>query len=375
VRSLGRWDDIFFLILHPNKQVSGLVLREIAKNITTDNLLCKWLPRKGEVASVIRAYLKLTPKDYRQLIVSNTKVVEQLMSLNKWDEIEFSKIPGQALANYMTAFNRNASVKFHDWVNQLTINDVKAKTMYPHQITEMVASYNTPFYQAKIADILWSALPDYMNDANVLAIVDVSGSMDIPAGGQPGLTCMHISKTLGLYIAHRTKGIFKNHVITFSDTPELVDVSAANISDAYRKIGNINWGASTDFEASARLIAKSAKTKYLMQEELPTHVIVFSDMQFNMASETDKTYDELWVSEFTKRGYIAPTLIFWNLAKDSTTHHTLADSEGFVEVGGYSVNMLSEIFNPVETSDKTVEMLTPVTLMERVIMKDRYKWN
>jgi hypothetical protein len=275
----------------------------------------------------------------------------------------------------MAAFNRNASVKFQDWVNQLTIDDVKVKTMYPHQITEMVASYGAPFYQTKIADILWNALPDYMNDANVLAIVDVSGSMNTSAGGQPGLTCMHISKTLGLYIAHRTKGIFKNHVITFSEKPELVDVSAANISDAYRKIENINWGASTNFEASARLIAVRAESNHLTQEDLPTHVIVFSDMQFNEASESDMTYDKLWVSEFTKRGYVAPTLIFWNLAKDSTTHHTLADSEGFVEVGGYSVNMLSEIFNPTETSGEVVEPLTPIIVMERVIMKDRYKWN
>ncbi|MCI4410759.1 MAG: DUF2828 family protein, partial [Thiotrichales bacterium] len=224
VRSLGRWDDIFFLVLHSNKRVSGVVLREIAENISTDNLLCKWLPRKGEVANVIRAYLKLTPKEYRKLIVSNTKVVEQLMSLNKWDEIEFGKIPGQALANYMSAFSRNATVKFQDWVNQLTIDDVKVGTMYPHQITAMVATYNTTFYQTKIAGILWDALPDYMNDANVLAVVDVSGSMNTPAGGQPNLTCMHISKTLGLYIAHRTKGIFKNHVITFSEKPELVSV-------------------------------------------------------------------------------------------------------------------------------------------------------
>jgi hypothetical protein len=199
--------------------------------------------------------------------------------------------------------------------------------------------------------------------------------MNTPAGGQPNLTCMHISKTLGLYIAHRTKGIFKNHVITFSEKPELVSVAAANISDAYRKIGNIDWGASTNFEATARLIAVRAETNHLTQEDLPTHVIVFSDMQFNEASESNKTYDELWVSEFTKRGYAAPTLIFWNLAKNSTTHHTLADSDGFVEVGGYSVNMLSEIFNQADSSDKTTEPLTPIVIMERVIMKDRYKWN
>lgn len=380
VRSIGRWDDIFLLVVHANKRASKIVLQEISKNIRTDNLLCKWLPRKGEVANVVRAYLKMTPKEYRSLVVSNTKVVEQMMSMNQWGAIEFSKIPGQALSNYMKAFERNTPMTFREWVGNLTIDDVKVGTMYPHQITEKVSSWDSSFYQIKIADMMWKALPNYLNDANVLAVVDVSGSMNTPAGGQESVTAMHISQTLGLYVAERTGGIFKDHVISFHELPSLVKISGCSLMEKYRAIGNIDWGASTDFEAVAKLIAKTAKNAYLMQEELPTHVIVFSDMQFDHAKShknNDKTFDQIWKREFEKRGYQAPILVFWNLADRSGVSHTKAETEGFVAVGGYSVNTLADIFKePVDCSDCVNEALpTPKEIMERVIMKDRYNWN
>jgi hypothetical protein len=71
----------------------------------------------------------------------------------------------------------------------------------------------------------WEAMENFIGDANVLPLVDVSGSMSCPAGGrgsQVKTTCMDVAVSLGLYMADKNKGKFKDTFLTFSDTPELL---------------------------------------------------------------------------------------------------------------------------------------------------------
>jgi hypothetical protein len=77
-----------------------------------DGLAAKWAPRlvsskraitvgkkaKLQNARDLMKFMMLSPKEYRQVIVGSTRVVEQLMCAKRWDEINFSHVPSVASA-------------------------------------------------------------------------------------------------------------------------------------------------------------------------------------------------------------------------------------------------------------------------------------
>src|SRR5690606_30738334 len=81
VPEYGRWDDLVYIMFNSKViEIKTKILSIIKEALINKNsLLCKWLPRKGYEAKIIREYLKLSPKEYRKLIVSLTDVVEQKM--------------------------------------------------------------------------------------------------------------------------------------------------------------------------------------------------------------------------------------------------------------------------------------------------------
>ena len=84
----------------------------------SNGLAAKWTPRKGQVASEIRAFFGMSPKQYRKSLVALTKVVETQMCANDWDNINFSHVPSQAARLYKKAFNRHTPL-FAEYVARL----------------------------------------------------------------------------------------------------------------------------------------------------------------------------------------------------------------------------------------------------------------
>jgi hypothetical protein len=121
---LGRWDDVLVLIGTEIEHVAYDMVREaLAKN---DGLCAKWMPRKGEQAAKLRSALGWTPKFYRKRLVELTKVVEQNMCANQWDEINFNHVPSVASSRYKKAFSRHTE-KYKEWAAKLVSTDPKVK--------------------------------------------------------------------------------------------------------------------------------------------------------------------------------------------------------------------------------------------------------
>ena len=160
-----------------------------------DNMgLCaKWMPRQGEVAAKLRKYLGWTPKFYRKRLVELTKVVETQMCAKDWDNINFNHVPSVASARYKKAFARHTE-KYKEWTTALVSKDpevaktvkVNASAVYPYDVLKgVIGHYLRNYNQDNLNHIIaqWEALPNYVGDANILPLVDVSGSMTCKAGG------------------------------------------------------------------------------------------------------------------------------------------------------------------------------------------------
>ena len=105
VSYLGRWDDYLVAI---GTKCENEVMSMIKEALDSGDQLCaKWMPRKGLIANTLRKHFKMTPKEYRKLLVSNTNVVETHMCSKNWSAIDYSKVPSLAISRYTVAFRKN----------------------------------------------------------------------------------------------------------------------------------------------------------------------------------------------------------------------------------------------------------------------------
>jgi len=74
-------------------QAKNLIVNALNEN---NGLCAKWMPRKGKEAIALERYMKLSPKQYRKMLVEKTKVVEQLMCSNQWGTVTYEHVPSVA---------------------------------------------------------------------------------------------------------------------------------------------------------------------------------------------------------------------------------------------------------------------------------------
>jgi len=362
IPELGRWDDMTVLFGTPLERQA---LRSIAAALNSGNGLCaKWMDRKGANANKVRAYLKLTPKDYRKLLVGLTNVVETKMCAKDWDSIEFGKLPSVASARYQTAFHKNAEAAYVAYKAGLVkgTEKINAGAVYPYDVLKSLKHGDET-----VANAQWNALPNYMegSTASILPLVDVSSSMNCAAGGSGSLTCMDVAVSLGLYISERSPGIFKDAFITFHENPSL-ELLNGSLSDRYRQLSHAKWGGSTNLEMAFELILNSAVKHKIAPKMMPTHLMILSDMQFNVACRNStESAHQMIKSMYAAAGYQLPNVIYWNINASSGVPVTY-DQRGTALVSGCSPAILKSVLS--------AKHVTPEDIMLEAIMIDRYKF-
>lgn len=367
IPEIGRWDDLFVLIGFDD-DLDQTIAEEVADALVKQNGLCaKWMPRKGNVAVWFTKKFELTPKQYRKTIVALTNVVETKMCAKQFAEIEFGKLPSIAASRYQRAFKRNAPVEYGAYVAALQKGEAKinAGAIFPYDVIKGLRGVNG------VADAQWKSLPDYMegSEENVLAVIDVSGSMDRAAGAGT-TTCMEVAISLGLYVAERTEGIFKDKFINFDSSPRLMDLSNVkkDLGSRVEYIRRAPWGGSTNLQATFDLILDAAVKHRVPAEQMPTKIMIFSDMQFDQACRgfSGLRAFEMIDAKYKAAGYKRPDIIFWNLAGHTGNSPVAFGEEGTAHVSGFSPSLMKQIL-----ANKAP---TPFSMMMDTVGIERYNW-
>ena len=371
VPEIGRWDDIF--VVEKTKPFAFSMLGDALRE--KNGLAAKWTPRKGELAVEIRNFFGMSPKFYRKSLVELTKVVETQMCAKEWDTINFSHVPSVASARYKKAFYKNATEAYSAYVAALVKGTdpkvkVNAGAVFPYDVLKgVIGSYGANFNATQLALVekQWEAMENFIGDANVLPLVDVSGSMSCPAGGrgsQSKTTCMDVAISLGLYMADKNKGKFKDTFLTFSDTPELLHLKG-NIVQKCQQMEKSKWGMNTNLVKAMKKILDTAVTGGVPQEEMPEMLLIMSDMQFDACAKFDDSAMKMIERKFTEAGYEIPKIVFWNLnASDNVP--VKYDTRGVALVSGFSPAIMTAVLGG------DTEKFTPEAIMLKAVMVDRY---
>jgi hypothetical protein len=381
---LGRWDD---LLVFETKKYKDIAYATIANGLideSTRQLVCKWMPRESSniasmkaIAKELMTFLDLSPKQYRKMLAS-VKTTETLMCAQEWEKINFSHVPSNASNRYRKAFMKQQKERFEKYVQDLTSGDTSAKvnvsTLYPYEITKNI-SYSNTTIDKQFLNAQWSALPNYVGDADILPLIDVSGSMGCPVG-QPSdmlgkgvkVTCMDVAISLGLYLANKNTGKFKDTYLTFESSPKLGTLSSTDLSDNYQQIKSANWGGSTDIEKAFKEILRVATSKKVAQSEMPKYLLILSDMQFNACTGWNTTSQKTAKRLFEDAGYVLPNIIYWNIhAYDNVP--VKFDKCGTALVSGFSPSIVKAVLS---ANLDDVKAITPYDVMLEAIMNPKY---
>lgn len=365
IPELGRWDDMFVFVGTKYENATF----EIIKHELMDgaNSLCaKWMPRKNEIANKLRKFMKLSPKQYRKLLVGLTNVVETQMCAQAWDKIEFGKVPSLAHSRYKRAFAKHQGERYAKYAEGLKdgTEKINAGAVYPYDVLKGVRTvrWGSSFGNSDIVNAQWEALPNYLGDYKILPMIDLSGSMDTEIAGST--TAMEVAISLGLYTSTKLEGAFKDLYLTFSESPQLNKLRGDTILDKVGSLDFHNWGMNTDIEAAFKKILKVARDGNVDQSEMPDYLVIFSDMQFDRATQEDDTMLEMVASLYEGAGYEIPKVVFWNLAGQTRHVPAKQDVQGVGMVGGFSPSLMKSVFNGDDFS--------PMGIMLSTVNVDRY---
>jgi len=369
IPEFGRWDD---LLIFEDTHSEDFALSMIDLALTEGNGLCaKWMPRKGTFAVKLRNFMGLTPKGYRKKLVELTKVVETQMCANEWENINYEHVPSLAMSRYGKAFGKHTPDRFHGYIQSLQKGEAKINVgaVYPYDITKALFSND-------VSEEQWKSLPNFLegNTERILPLVDVSGSMGTSCGGN--LTCMDVAISLGLYISERNEGPFKDHFITFSANPQLQHLTGT-LKDRFNQMRYADWGMNTNLEAAYKLILNQAIKHNVPQDEMPTQILILSDMEFDSATNSgggwysneiktdwNPTAQEMVKKMFTDAGYELPNIIYWNIQSRGENVPVSFDEQGTALISGFSPSIMTSLLSGVS--------MTPVSIMMETIGKERY---
>lgn len=355
----GRWDDLLIFQTKAVKEKAFVLIGNALRE--SNGLAAKWMPRQGPLAAEIRQFFGMSPKFYRKSLVNLTNVVETAMCANAWPEINYSHVPSLAAARYQKAFKKHDPVGYEAYKAKLSTGEAKvnANAVYPYDVIKSRAHGGDD----KVIQAQWDALPDYIGDELVLPVCDVSGSMTCPVGGNKNLTCMDISVSLGLYLADKNKGPFKDMFLTFSEKPKLQTLKG-NLIDKLNQLQRADWGMSTNLHGAFEEILKYAVKGKVKAEDMPKYVLVMSDMEFNHCAQHDDSAMQMIERKYSDAGYTVPNIVFWNLNARSGNVPVKFDKKGVALVSGFSPSIMTSILKAKD--------LDPTSVMLETLNSPRY---
>lgn len=384
-----RWDDLIYVCL--DTPLEGAMMDMVKKQLILDaqcktpSLLAKWVPSENAssfatkaAARKLRMALGLTSKEYRKLLSglrTRINIVEKLMSENRWDEIEFDKIPSKAGLKYKNAFARRDIIakKYEAFAKDKTTK-VNATTLYPYEViakaTKCMGYYGSSLNETDRAMVekYWENLPDYLNgkECSMMCVVDTSGSMT----GSDAAAPINVAISLGLYCAERIGGPFKNHYISFASKPQLIKTEGIDFVDKVRRIYSTNLCDNTNLEAVFDLLLKTATKRGVNPNDIPKTIVVISDMEIDRGTggwrwetgwtkSTAATEMEKIRQKWAAYGLKLPKLIYWNVDARQNTILDAGPNVSFVS------GMSPVIFKQVITGKTGYDLMLDAITAER----------
>lgn len=404
IPEVGRWSDLWYdspstgFYYYVNEEKVYSLIKEGLSNEKHRALIAKYLPqirsnskvkndrhrRLNKWARGLCSFLGWSERDYRKFKSNPDNQAHQFqrdMCSNRWNELNFSNIPGKALFQLTNKTGKdkktpiarhNLDKKYLQWIKK---QPVAKFTGYPFELYKAARgesvgwSWSKPNRTAiqthtlnkQFDGLIKKAQEDggSLLDRGVLCAIDTSSSMTSRVQGNT--TALDVCCGLGIYFSKLLKGRFKDHVIGFSDRSNLVQLKG-NFCDRVDQLTINTYMGSTNFQSVIDEIVRVRKTEPSIPiEEFPEVLLVVSDMQFNPSGGYSWNYrrdrgQELTNYETAKKklaavGLPEMTIIWWHVNGDAKDVPSTMNDAGTVLISGFD----GAIINAVLSTEDVVE--------------------
>lgn len=371
------------IIVEVSMQAYGANVVNVKKEFPNHKALKKWKRRHqkkiAELNVISESYdASATPrlggsvphKGYRKLLSCLSKTIETQMCAKEWGNINYNHVPSLAAARYQRAFDVNDNARYQEYRNGLKTGKttIKAGAVYPYDVLK---SLDKGIKDVAVAQ--WEALPDYIGDSGerIIPMIDVSASMtwsNFHRLEKANINPIDVAVSLGLYVADKQQGHFKDMALTFSTRPS-IEILKGDISQKVETIKRMHWQGSTNVYAAFEKILEVAKSNSVPASEMPTMLLVFSDMEFDRCVQDGQntTAYDYFVKSYHAAGYEPPKIVFWCLNGSSDNFPVTYRENGTALVSGFSPAIMKSLL-----SGKLKEF-SPEAVMLETVMEDRYK--
>jgi len=413
-----RWDYLVRQTVAGNKEISecatALVVEQLKKDLDTArnasggenvsiSLLAKWMPslqtKKASDKKIVRHLLRslrMQEREYRKalsVLREHLNVIEKAMSEKDYDSIDMEKLSSKQQLRYANFFKRVMAERRHEYIQAVLRGEKKMNTsvLNPLEILHEYTRGGRGVTYNEDYEALWSLIPDKTSgNGKTLVIRDGSGSMTSPIGQGSSATMLEAATAMAVYCADHMTGPFKDTFITFSSRPEIVNLSSCNtFADKLNLLYRYNDCSNTDLEATFDLILNTAIKGGLSQGEIPSYLMILSDMEFDVArgargyfdwntrkfvggSDRDTLFATIR-NKWNDAGYEIPTLVFWQLNGARTIYPEIDSKNGIIFLSGFSTNELELVmagqYESVEEVEEEVQVIDEVTGETKTVVK------
>ena len=278
------------------------------------------------------------------------------MCSNRWEEIDYEKVPSLANLKYKNAFLNHDEYRRKKYLESVKKGTSKMNMKVATPV-DVVSRYTEGGWGRRLKqydetlELAWKNLKDVLVSDTVV-VADGSGSMTTFVSGKT--TALDVANALAIYTSEHNSGVYKNKYITFSNTPQFVDFSEKKtLRDKLEIALQHNEVANTNIEAVFDLILGVAINNNISQEEMVDNILIISDMEFDSAqtmwkhetqSLTQPLFDKI-KERYSKAGYKLPKLIFWNVNSRTKIIPLTENELGVVLMSGFSQNVLKMVMN------------------------------
>lgn len=332
-----------------------------------DNLIGKWIcsllfGNKGEESGT-------TYKKYRKLKSSGTAHEwQQLISQQKFDRIDFSKIHGRALSLLVRGKFLDTTKlrdKYTAWISKPETTNVKY-TGFVHELFSVCRKYrgliSMPKAEQETINKQFQTLVDKggeTKNTNLIVVRDTSGSMSSTASGT-NMTCYDIGKALALYFSEFLTGRFANAWIEFNSTAKMHTWLGNNPLEKWYN-DNSGYYGSTNFQSVINLFVQ-LKRQGVEESEFPSGILCISDSEFN-PSQLGKTNVESALDTLRKGGFSEEyiqnfVIVLWNLQSSyygrgtGEKFETYGNTPNVFYFSGYSAATVSFLTNDIKNAEE-----------------------
>lgn len=378
IAEYGRWDDLLVLLGTPLQQAAIDCLhtqleRDLAalENGGEVSLLAKWLPSVNtsnqdavRMGKLLAKSFSMTDAQYRKTLVklrAHIRIIENNLREKDYS-FDYSKQPSKAMLKYRKAFLRNDGEGYQNYLSAVLSGEatINTGTLTPYDIVKPLFHDGVSDEELLALDTTWNAQEDFTGDENALVVVDGSGSMYGSSDPLPAA----VAESLAIYFAERNTGAFKDHFITFSEHPQLVEIKGKTIYEKLRYCTSFNEVANTNIQAMFELILNTAVKNHVPQEELPAKLYIITDMEFDRCTRNaELTSFEYAQKLFADAGYQLPEVIFWNVDSRNRQQPVKYNEQGVALISGSS----PQVFGLIKDG-----IVDPYAFMLRTLQSERY---